>query len=346
MYFLFYVFRKRGIDDPYNVNMSALGTAVDVMSFAQDIVVDTKTNLPCNPQTKKENQMSITYNANETSKIFKDPLRELVLISEAIAIPDANYISNAKTLANAASVLDNVKEIHVGLGISAKHPIPSAKSSSKPPSAASITQASSTTAKTTIVPNLTASNIFQNPNEIIDPEKEKDFLLKLEQLEDTDDDLMGEKPVLGKISLMRRAKSAVSRTSSGKKKTDEHPLFKIAWDEDFIKDDKSSIPIDEIGKENLGFLNDEAEEDEIIVSVEEVRREMALFHLQHKSSSESDSPKGTKKSSTKKGTMNGHSKKSEQNDNQDDNNKDETNGKTNGKFSKSRRPLTKSSKNK
>lgn len=41
-----------------------------------------------------------------------------------------------------------------------------------------------------------------------------------------------EKPVLGKGSLIRRAKSAVSRRSSSKqRKTDEHPLFKIAWED-------------------------------------------------------------------------------------------------------------------
>ena len=46
----------------------------------------------------------------------------------------------------------------------------------------------------------------------------------LEALEDTDSEA-GEKPVLGKISLIRRAKSAVSRSTSRKRKTDQHPLF-------------------------------------------------------------------------------------------------------------------------
>lgn len=41
-----------------------------------------------------------------------------------------------------------------------------------------------------------------------------------------------EKPVLGKISLVRRAKSAATRTSSDKRRTEENPLYSnVAWED-------------------------------------------------------------------------------------------------------------------
>lgn len=248
--------------DPFGTDSGALSVAVDVMSFTQDIIL-------CGdePQIKEDslfvNNPNFAKNTrapnvpgqkpigiptvDPTNKNFKDPLRELVLISEVVSTNDPNYQTNVKTLANQATVLSNVKEINVGQGISA--------------------------AKAVVVEEpkkmAVSAVLFQNPQDIVNPEKEKEFLKKLEALEDTDGE---DKPVLGKISLIRRAKSAVSRTSSAKKKSDEHPLFLIAWDEK--KDDDK---IDE-GFSNEGFLDDEVES-----------QKMEQFQIKRKSSPDSES---------------------------------------------------------
>lgn len=256
--------------DPFGTDSGALSVAVDVMSFTQDIILCgdepqiKEDSLFVNNPNFAKNTKSPTavpggqipigippVNIDPNHKNFKDPLRELVLISEVISTNDPNYQSNVKTLANQATVLSNVKEINVGQGISA--------------------------AKTIIVEEpkkiAVSAVLFQNPQDIVNPEKEKEFLKKLEALEDTDSE---DKPVLGKISLIRRAKSAVSRTSSAKKKSDEHPLFLIAWDEPSVE------KIDE-GFSNEGFLDDE------ILTVDEGLVKMEQFHIKRKSSPDSES---------------------------------------------------------
>lgn len=91
-----------------------------------------------------------------------------------------------------------------------------------------------------------------------------------------------DKPVLGKISLVRRAKSAVSRISSAKKSNDKHPLFHVAWEEQDLQnllnltnnlgDYGHAQPAQEADP-NIKDENDE------IPTVEEVKRHMEMFHL-------------------------------------------------------------------
>lgn len=50
-------------------------------------------------------------NFHVAERDYKDPLRELVLISEAICINDTAYLTNVKSLAKEASVLEHVKEV-------------------------------------------------------------------------------------------------------------------------------------------------------------------------------------------------------------------------------------------
>lgn len=229
-----------------------------------------------------------TKNQTDSSKYFLDPLRELVLISEAILTPsDTNSINKIKSLANAATVLDNVKEINVGLGISAARPptIITTHSMTVPTTTITTPGSSSKLAPPGAAPNISASVLFQNPADIVDPEKEKIFLKKLEAIEDTDSEGVGDKPVLGKISLIRRAKSAVSRTPSGKHKSDKHPLFSVEWDDKVREKNKMT----DGGIVNDAFEREGEEIDDDIVTVEEVKRKMELFHLQRKSSPDSDS---------------------------------------------------------
>lgn len=145
--------KLRDPNDPFGVNSGgALSSAVDVMSFAHDIVMcnDTiTTTQPKDVQSKSNNQLITqpslknekaalqpiavvnTTQANNqpippanstmiqnqipifqtTERDYKDPLRELVLISEAICINDTTYLTNVKSLAKEASVLEHVKEV-------------------------------------------------------------------------------------------------------------------------------------------------------------------------------------------------------------------------------------------
>lgn len=97
--------------------------------------------------------------------------------------------------------------------------------------------------------------------------------------------------MLGKISLIRRAKSAVDRSSSAtsKRNHERHPLFHIAWDEkDFQQPIGGAF-------QNDGFVFDEAivaadgtvigeetkaaDDDDVPMTVDEVKRHMEQFHM-------------------------------------------------------------------
>lgn len=74
--------------------------------------------------------------------------------------------------------------------------------------------------------------------------------------------LSEEKPVLGKGSLIRRAKSAVSRRSSSKqRKTDEHPLFKIAWEEQPLSTGLFNYTYDDLKTPQDDTMMDVADQD-------------------------------------------------------------------------------------
>lgn len=105
-------------------------------------------------------------------KDYKDPLRELVLISEAICINDKDnaYLTNVSILAKEATVLEHVKEVFPEqAGQMPLSPAPLGGQHlvlSPPPS--------------------TTLNLFQDPKDMVDPIKEKAFLKKLEALEEGD----------------------------------------------------------------------------------------------------------------------------------------------------------------
>ncbi|KAJ6638187.1 Nuclear transcription factor Y subunit gamma, partial [Pseudolycoriella hygida] len=148
--------KLRDPNDPFDVSTGgALSSALDVMSFAHDIVMcndpptttqtkdhASKSNtqvtnqlgqpLPKNEQVaarpstvgssitandqqilQTNNSASLTQlpNFQATERDYKDPLRELVLISEAICINDTAYLTNVNSLAKEASVLEHVKEV-------------------------------------------------------------------------------------------------------------------------------------------------------------------------------------------------------------------------------------------
>lgn len=174
-----------------------------------------KTTTPTPPSTSQSRAPTATTTPAKgiPEKTFTDPLRDLILLSEVILIDDEEeFLRNVKSLAEDSSCLDYVLEV---------------KSTDL---YNQLQQQRKQELKSNTLEQATTS-LFQNPKEIIDPVKEAEFLKTLEALEDTDDSDAVEKPVLGKISLVRRAKSAATRTSSDKRKSDENPLYNVAWED-------------------------------------------------------------------------------------------------------------------
>ncbi|XP_055682448.1 uncharacterized protein LOC129789581 isoform X2 [Lutzomyia longipalpis] len=317
--------KKRDPNDP-----SAISAAIDVMAFTHDIVLcgDEEIDAMMQQPPAAPGKGGVVKGSLHPSQLlqtpadYKDPLRELVIISEAICVTDKNYLANVQTLAKQATVLENVLEVPLKSKEVQKAP-------PKPPTPAPKVAAGLQSAATTL---------FQNPQDIIDPEKEKAFLKQLEALEDTDSEAFGDRPVLGKISLIRRAKSAVSRSASAKRRHDEHPLFHIAWDETpaTVPNESTppggSPPLQDDGIENTAY---DQEEDEV-VTVEDVKRQMEAFHLRpRKQSVDSQSTtvdkgqRGEGKGATESGASIGAASTSK-----------------NGKYAKGRKIAGRSSKNK
>uniref|UniRef100_A0A182YCS3 Ion transport domain-containing protein n=1 Tax=Anopheles stephensi TaxID=30069 RepID=A0A182YCS3_ANOST len=246
---------------------------------------------------------------------YKDPLRELVIISESASV-DENYAQNVKTLAIDASTLDHVHEIDISAmpppGQSYRRdPGPQQQQQQQLSSQQqSGVEAHQQQQQPPQQQNLGQLTLFQNPKDVVDPVREREFLKTLEALEDTDSEA-GEKPVLGKISLIRRAKSAVSRSTSRKRKTDQHPLFMIAWED---KGDKGQFTGGRLGQpEDLLYAQHpisaahgaagtiapgEAPEQDA-VTVEELHRRMEQFHQRSRGSSVRERDANSSESSSK-----------------------------------------------
>ena len=181
-------------------------------SFSDKVQVKTTTPTPPSTSQSKAPTATTTPAKGIPEKTFTDPLRDLILLSEVILIDDEEeFLQNVKSLAEDSSCLDYVLEVK----------------------STDLYNQLQQQRKDLIKSNTLEQGItlFQNPKEMVDPVKEAEFLKTLEALEDTDDSDAVEKPVLGKISLVRRAKSAATRTSSDKRKTEENPLYNMAWED-------------------------------------------------------------------------------------------------------------------
>lgn len=227
----------------------ALSAAVDVMSFTHDIVM-------LNDPTATKTSNTVDY---------KDPLRELVLLSVDGAAKNAQ--SYASVLAQEAAVLGQVKEVHLekcGANALPKSILRAPAVSVAPPTDIGL-------------PGL---SLFQDPKDVVDPEKEREFLQMLRALEESDSEgLNSERPVLGKVSLIRRAKSAVSRTAEDQPQlNDKHPLFQVAWGTPKLTTQSNEDDSDVLSANDGADAND-VDGDDDGPTVEEVKRHMELFHL-------------------------------------------------------------------
>lgn len=124
-----------------------------------------------------------------SSADYKDPLRELVLISEAICVSDtAAYQTNVKSLAKEATVLEHIREVHpeqAGLMPLSPAPLGGHYAATTPAAAAA--------------PLATKLNLFQDPKDMVDPVKEREFLKKLEALDDDSEGFDGKHYFFAKI---------------------------------------------------------------------------------------------------------------------------------------------------
>lgn len=181
---------------------------------------------------------------------------------------DETYATN---LAKEASVLTHIKEIHL-----------ESKTIPKPTTIVTqpIQQAQPIATAPKDVKNLTT--MFQEKGDIVDPVKEREFLMKISAIEESDTDGVAsvERPILGKVSLMRRAKSAVSRSITERKINDKHPLFSVAWE-----NQKSFCSAGKQDSHTIDINVDDDERPDIsdpdIPTPEEVKRHMEMFHLRH-----------------------------------------------------------------
>lgn len=182
------------------------------------------------------------------------------MAEESAVKVDEQYATN---LAKEASILSNVKEIRIDLN----------KTASK--SITILTPAPPSTQ--TEVTNL--SSVFQDKKGIVDPVKEREFLMTLNAMEESDTEFVGnvERPILGKVSLMRRAKSAVSRSIIERRINDKHPLFNVSWENQTTK--PGLVSKNESQTIYINVNDEDKCSDDDIPTPEEVKRHMELFHL-------------------------------------------------------------------
>lgn len=225
------------------------------MSFAHDIVM----------MSDEAIAIGLGTDIHSTEKPYKDPLRELILMTEDGSTKvDDTYATN---LAKEASVLTHIKEIHL-----------ETKTITKPTTV--VTQPIQQPAPTNATAPKNLTTMFQDKTDMIDPVKEREFLMKINAIEESDTDGVAnaERPILGKVSLMRRAKTAVSRSITERKINDKHPLFSVAWENQKSlsaarKQDSHTI--------DMNMDDEERGSDSDIPTPEEVKRHMELFHLRH-----------------------------------------------------------------
>lgn len=230
---------------------SALTATIDAMSFAHDIILASDGNtvtMSSDPLNKHLLTEKIPRRSSQDLHRvnFKDPLRELVLISEKPdACVDTTYMASVMNLAQEAAVLNDIKDVRMGLdnemvGDFAMHPEPSAIQKHTPP-----------IKQKTGINNL--ATVFHTSIDVVDPVKEMTFLRRLQSLNESDSEgLNSDNLVLSKIALIRRTKKAVNETIESKEANNEP--YEMNYD----------------------TMNDT---DADVTTFEEIKSNMEMFHL-------------------------------------------------------------------
>lgn len=195
---------KKKLQDPYNLQGYPSTAAVDMLNF-------TGTDTTMIPGTTSMLMHSKQYDVIHD----EDPLRDLMILIETNPTlyqtgQEAHFNVELKRLANRARELVEGHEMR-------KPPITATKTTST-----TSTIHTATTTTTTVTADTTTStpaagllptnltNIFQDQKDYVDPEKLKQFLKLLSQIESDENE--NDDTILGKLSLARRTKSALFRS--------------------------------------------------------------------------------------------------------------------------------------
>lgn len=234
---------KKKLKDPYNLHQeSDFTNAMDMLQFANDPATGVG-GIPLTTAPK-------TATA-EKSPPAPDPLRELIILSDRQpSVHDPQFFAGLQQLANKAFALveQTLKTQPIKISALANGTVPTATTVAM---TTTTTTSITSTLSTAVTPTLAAvgtpvlipidpaaaiplapslTNLFQDPKEIVDPKKLDAFLKMLAEVETEESD--GGGPILGKLSLARRTRTALSKAPIRKEivgEAGEDPFITSVW---------------------------------------------------------------------------------------------------------------------
>lgn len=240
---------KKKLKDPYNLNpQSDLTNAMDMLSFANDPASSSGLQLRTSLTGTGADGKTTQQQQQQSQQPAPDPLRDLIFLADRRPeVHDPQYFVGLQQLANQA--LDLVEQT---MGM---HPIPTPATNVLLLSAAAATttigavtiQTASTIGSTASTTTTTATTsavaaavaaptddlvtplssnlttLFQDPKDVVDPHKLEEFLKMLADI-DTEESDGDSRPILGKLSLSRRTKSALLKAQIKKESIGGSPL--------------------------------------------------------------------------------------------------------------------------
>ncbi|XP_067635994.1 uncharacterized protein iav [Eurosta solidaginis] len=290
---------KKKLKDPYNLNpQNDLTSAMDMLAFAND------------PSSSAGIQLCTTT-STANGLPTPDPLRDLIFLADHRPdVHDSQYFIGLQQLANQA--LDLVEQT-MGMDPISTPATNNLLLSKTSVATSSILQAPSMTSSIAVTTTTTSTaaadvagptvdlvtplganftSLFQEPKDVVDPQKLQDFLNMLAEIETEESD-DGARPILGKLSLSRRTKSALSKAQIKKETIGGSPqkLIPSVWSHPLPQADDEPVFNFEaaLAEEHILTIEQEAEvdtetgnerdESDDCPTAEEVHATMKQFHL-------------------------------------------------------------------
>ncbi|XP_017477011.1 PREDICTED: uncharacterized protein LOC108367006 [Rhagoletis zephyria] len=319
---------KKKLKDPYNLNpQNDLTSAMDMLNFASD------------PATSSGIQLHSSLSGQNLPPA-PDPLRDLIFLADRRPeMHDPQYFVGLQQLANQALEL-----VEQTMGM---HPVPTPATNTSLLSAAAATTADGMQTATTVgatISSATAANattttttsaaaaavaaptedlvtplsanlttLFQDPKDIVDPQKLQDFLKMLAEIETEESD-GGGRPILGKLSLSRRTKSALSKAQIKRESIGGSPdkLIPSVWSHTLPQPDEEPefnfeaalaeehVLTIEQEPEVETETGNEPEDSEDCPTTEEVHATMKQFHLRKRQYQQDDAARRAKSARIKR----------------------------------------------
>nr|XP_036232016.1 uncharacterized protein LOC106625964 [Bactrocera oleae] len=330
---------KKKLKDPYNLNpQSDLTNAMDMLSFANDPASSSGLQLRTSLADTRADGKTTTQQQQQNQQPAPDPLRDLIFLADRRPeVHDPQYFVGLQQLANKA--LDLVEQT---MGM---HPIPTPATNALLLSAAAATttagavtiQTAGTVGATTSITTTAATTsaaaaavaaptddlvtplssnlttLFQDPKDVVDPEKLEEFLKMLADIETEESD-GGGRPILGKLSLSRRTKSALSKAQIKKESISGSPLKLIpsVWSHNLPQPEEEPEFnfVAALAEEHTLTIEQEAEvetetgnerdDSEDCPTVEEVHATMKQFHLRKRQYQQDDAARRAKSARIKR----------------------------------------------